>query len=140
MDYTQTIIGFLSSALIGGITVAIIQHVLDKKKEIELNLNKLMEEKYRSLLVFMACALDIEKVRYFNIYEEREMKTSQDYLNKIKEYCYHSILYCPDEVILALKQFIETPSKENYIKTATAMRKDLWNKGTKLKKEDIILD
>ena len=68
------------------------------------------------------------------------MKTSQDYLNKIKEYYYHSILYCPDEVILALKQFIETPSKENYIKTATAMRKDLWNKGTKLKKEDIILD
>ena len=140
MDYTQTIIGFLSSALIGGITVAIIQHVLDKKKEIELNSNKLMEEKYRSLLVFMACALDIEKVRYFNIYEEREMKTSQDYLNKIKEYYYHSILYCPDEVILALKQFIETPSEENYIKTATAMRKDLWNKGTKLKKEDIILD
>ena len=70
MDYTQTIIGFLSSALIGGITVAVIQHVLDKKKEIELNSNKLMEEKYRSLLVFMACALDIEKVRYFNIYEE----------------------------------------------------------------------
>ena len=140
MDYTQTIIGFLSSALIGGITVAVIQHVLDKKKEIELNSNKLMEEKYRSLLVFMACALDIEKVRYFNIYEDREMKTSQDYLNKIKGYYYHSILYCPDEVILALKQFIETPSKENYIKTATAMRKDLWNKETKLKKEDIILD
>ena len=139
MDYTQTIIG-LSGGLIGGITVAVIQHVLDKKKEIELNSNKLMEEKYRSLLVFMACALDIEKVRYFNIYEEREMKTSQDYLNKIKGYYYHSILYCPDEVILALKQFIETPSKENYIKTAIAMNKDLWKKGTKLKKEDIILD
>ncbi len=139
MDYTQIIIGLLGG-LIGGITVAVVQYFLDKKKEIELNLNKLMEDKYRSLLVFMACALDIEKRRYFTMNEQIQNKTSQDYLNQIMEYYYHSILYSPDEVILTLKQFIETPNKENYIKTAIAMRKDLWNKETKLKGEDIILD
>lgn len=138
MDYTQIIIG-LSGGLVGGIAVAVIQYFLDKKKEIELSFNKLMEDKYRSLLVFMACALDIEKRRYFTLNEQTQNKTSQDYLNKIREYYYHSVLYSPDEVILALKQFIETPTIDNYIKTATAMRKDLWNKGTKLKNEDIIL-
>ncbi len=138
MDYTQIIIG-LSGGLVGGIAVAVIQHYLDKKKEIELSFNKLMEDKYRSLLVFMACALDIQKRRYFTLNEQTPNKTSQDYLNQIREYYYHSVLYSPDEVILALKQFIETPTMDNYIKTATAMRKDLWNKGTKLKGEDIIL-
>lgn len=139
MDYTQIIIG-LSGGLIGGLAVAVAQHFLDKKKEIELSFNKLMEDKYRSLLVFMACALDIKKRRYFNLNEQTPNETSEDYFNQIKEYYYHSILYSPDEVILVLKQFIEKPNKENYIKTATAMRKDLWSKGTKLKSEDIILD
>lgn len=139
MNFTQIIIG-LSGGLVGGIVVAIVQHFLDKKKEIELSFNKLMEDKYRSLLVFMTCALDIEKRRYFTLNEQVPNKTSQDYLNQIKEYYYHSVLYSPEEVILSLKKFIKTPNKENYIKTATAMRKELWNKGTKLKFEDIILD
>lgn len=139
MDYAQIIIG-LSGGIVGGIGVAVTQHFLDKKKEIELSFNKLMEDKYRSLLVFMACAIDIEKRRYFTLNEQTPNKTSQDFLNQIREYYYHSVLYSPDEVILALKQFIKAPTKDNYIKTATAMRKDLWNKETKLTIQDIIID
>lgn len=139
MNYSEIIIG-LSGGIFGGVVVAIIQYFLDKRKAIELNFNKLMEDKYRSLLVFMTCALDIENRRHFTINEQIPTKKSQDYLDKIKEYYYHSVLYSPDEVILALKQFIKTPTIKTYIKTATAMRKDLWNKGTKLKFEDIILD
>lgn len=139
IDYTQIIIG-LSGGLIGGSAVALVQSILDKRKQIELSFNKLMEDKYRSLLIFMACALDISKRKYFSLNEQTPNKTSQDYLKQIREYYYHGLLYSSDEVILSLKQFINKPTKQNYIKTALAMRKELWNKRTKLANKDIVLD
>ena len=99
-----------------------------------------MEDKYRSLLVFMACVLDIEKRRYFSLNEQVPNTTKWDYMNQIKEYYYHSLLYSPDTVIISLKAFIDNPTKETYIKTAIAMRKDLWSKWTKLSIKDIVLD
>ena len=136
---TEIIVG-LFSGFIGGLIVAIIKYFLDKKREIQIRLNQLMEEKYRSLLIFMACALDINKRRYFTLNEQIPNRTTQDYINQIKEYYYHSILYSPDEVLLSIKNFIQEPSKENYIKTAVEMRKDLWRKGTKLNIEDIVIE
>jgi hypothetical protein len=90
--------------------------------------------------MFMACALDIEKKKYFTIHEQVVQKTSQDYMNQINEYYYHSALYSSDDVILSLKEFIKTPSQETYIKVAQVMRKDLWGKKTKLDFNDIRLD
>ena len=87
----------------------------------------------------MACAIDIDKKRYFSLNEQVENKSSEDYLNQIKEYYYHSLLYSPDNVITALKDFIITPDKINYIKVAKEMRKSLWNKNTKLSFEEIVL-
>ena len=139
MNYTQILIGLFSGAL-GGVVVSFVQNYLDKNKQLNLNLNKLTEDKYKNLLIFMACVLDINKKRYFHLNESVPNNTSQDYLNQIKEYYYHGLLYSNDEVIISLKNFIENPTKETYIKTAISMRKDLWNKNTKLKKEDILLD
>jgi hypothetical protein len=135
----NNIIVSLMSAILGGIVATIIKSILDKKREIELSLNKITEDKYRSLLVFMACALDISKKRYFSLNEQVPNITKEDYLNQIAEYYYHSILYSSDEVIIALKHFIENPNKDNYIITAKAMRNDLWKSKTNLTYEDILL-
>ena len=43
------------------------------------------------------------------------------------------ILYASDEVLEKLRIFISTPVRDNYIKTASAMRKHLWNNKTVLK-------
>jgi len=135
----KNIIVSLISAVIGGIVATIIKSFLDKKREIDLNLNKITEDKYRSLLIFMACALDISKKRYFSLNEQIPNVTQEDYLHQITEYYYHSILYSSDDVIRSLKKFIELPNKDNYILTAKAMRKDLWKSKTKLSDIDIIL-
>jgi hypothetical protein len=87
----------------------------------------------------MACAIDFNKRRFFSLNEQVENKSSEDYLNQIKEYYYHSILYSPDKVIIALKEFINDPNKVTYVKVAQEMRKDLWNKNTKLSFDEIIL-
>lgn len=139
MDFTQIFIS-LGSAVIGGIVATYLKAFLEKKKEIEISLQKITEDKYKSLLIFMACAIDFEKRRFFSLNEQVENKSSADYLNQIKEYYYHSLLYSPDNVITALKHFIKNPDKINYVKVAKEMRKDLWNKNTKLDFGEILLD
>lgn len=136
----KIIISLLAGLGFGSILTAIVSNALDKKKERDLNLARILEDKYRGLLVFMACALDIEKKKYFTINEQVTQKTSQDYLSQIKEYYYHSTLYSSDEVILALKDFIKSPSQEMYIKVAQAMRSDLWKRNTRLGFNDINLN
>lgn len=138
MDNTQIFIS-LGSAIIGGIVATYLKAFLEKKKEVDISLQKVTEDKYKSLLIFMACAIDFEKRRYFSLNEQVENKSAADYLNQIKEYYYHSLLYSSDNVILALKEFINNPDKINYVKVAKEMRKDLWNKNTKLDFEQILL-
>jgi deoxyadenosine/deoxycytidine kinase len=138
MDKIQ-ILTSLASAIIGGVIATYLKAFLEKRKEIEINLQKITEDKYRSLLIFMACAIDFNKRRFFSLNEQVENKSAEDYLNQIKEYYYHSILYSPDKVIIALKEFINNPNKLNYAKVAQEMRKDLWNKNTKLSFEQILL-
>ncbi len=104
-----------------------------------MNKQKINEEKYKSLLIFMACTLDIGKKRYFSLSEQVPNLTQEDYLNQIKEYYYHSILYSSDNVIINLKAFIETPNKDNYVNVAKAMRQDIWGNKTNLTFDEIKL-
>jgi len=135
MDYSS-----LLSALIGGGVVVFIKYFFDSKKETNFNLNKIAEDRYRSLLVFMVCAIDIEKKKYFTVNEQIIQQSSEEYLKQIEEYYYHSLLYAPDDVLIKLKKFIKEPNRENYIIVAKAMRKDLWKRKTKLEYEDILID
>ncbi|MFW0715844.1 hypothetical protein [Pedobacter sp. N23S346] len=138
ISITQILTGLIS-ALVGGILATYLKSYLDKKNEIELSKQKINEDKYRSMLIFMACALDINKKRYFSLNEQVLNETAEDYLNQIKEYYYHSILYSSDQVILSIKDFIDNPSQNNYIKAAKAMRKDIWGEKTKLTFDQIKL-
>ena len=136
MEYLPTIGAFLS----GGLIVTIVGYFLDKKKDAAAKLNGIMEDKYKSLLVFMACVIDIDKRRYFTLNEQVPNKTAEDYLKQIEEYYYHSILYAPDDVIKKLKKFIIEPNRKKYIEVAIAMRNDLWKRKIKLTDKDIIIN
>ena len=130
----------LITAILGGIIATYLKSLLDKRKDIDIKLNQITEEKYKNLLIFMACAIDIKNKRYFQLHEQVENRTSEDYMNQVKEYYYHSILYSSDEILLKLKDFIENPSKKSYVKVAKAMRVDLWGRKTKLNFEEISLE
>ena len=56
---------------------------------------------------------------------------------KMIEFYYSSLLYAPDEVLTAMKEFMESPTETNFMKTATAMRKDLWKKKTRVSLESL---
>jgi|SRR5579863_1935214 hypothetical protein len=133
------IITALISAVIGGIVATVLKSHFDKQNSVEMSHKEIIKDNYKSLLIFMACALDIEKRRYFSLHEQVPNKTSQDYLNQLEEYYYHSVLYSTDRVIIALKLFINNPSKQAYINVAKEMRKELWSKTTKLDYSELIL-
>lgn len=41
-----------------------------------------------------------------------------------------TVLFASDEVVKSMAKFIRNPSYSAYVRTATAMRKDLWGKKT----------
>ncbi|HEY60128.1 MAG TPA: hypothetical protein G4N92_05535 [Anaerolineae bacterium] len=135
---TQTILSILGLLGIGGIVGSYIQYALNQKGDITKEVRILNEDKYRSILVFMRCILDPTAVNQFGFSNKDEVnlnKIKDDTekiiayaKSKLKEYYYHSFLYASDNVINEIENFIETPNEDNFIKTANAMRKDLWNK------------
>ena len=68
----------------------------------------------------------------------RQMSQSDhaDFLNA--EYL-RAVLYAPDDVLRELKHFIEKPNEENFIRTARAMRRSLWNRKSKLEANELKL-
>jgi len=125
--------------LTGSIILAVVKNYLDKTKAQQLRYKELMEEKYRYILIIMACILNYDNRKLFSLNEQTTPESSETYLLMLKQYYYHNFLYSDDKIILTIKNFIEAPCLENFIKSASSMRKNLWGKKTRLKYENITL-
>ena len=66
-----------------------------------------------------------------------DLKDVEDFKEEVKTEMLHSVLFASDAVIKTMAEFVKSPSYTSYIKTVSAMRKDLWGKGTKVE-EDIL--
>lgn len=134
----QTIISIFGLLGIGGITGSYLQHLWSQKRETELKIQNLNENKYRSTLVFMRCVLKPENVSHFHIEDPKipHMKNEEEIkeyaMVRLTEFYYNSVLYASDDVLRKFKQFINQPSESIFMEVAIAMRKDLWKKGTKI--------
>ncbi|MCL5770668.1 MAG: hypothetical protein M1479_00120 [Actinobacteria bacterium] len=64
-----------------------------------------------------------------------DLKNVEDFKEEIKIEMLNSVLYASDDVIKSMAEFVENPDYNNYIKSATAMRQDLWNRKTKIGNE-----
>ncbi len=153
----QTIINLLGYMGLGGIVVGYLQYRWNEKtelmkihwtrfSEIELKTRSLNENRYRSILIFMRCVIKPENANQFNIDDpnvqnlknEKEIKKYAK--TKLVEFYYKSLLYASDEVLRRIKQFIDNSTESNFIKTAIAMRKDLWKQErTEINENDFAL-
>jgi len=133
----ETIVTVLTSLGIGGFVGSYLQHLWSQKRETELRIQRLNIGHYTSTLVFMRVVMHPENVNQFHIEDPNFLKLKdtndvKDYAKqKMVEFYYGSLLYAPDEVLTTMKEFMENPTEANFMKTATAMRKDLWKKKTK---------
>lgn len=142
------LIQLLSVIGISGIISTIVQYFFSLKSEIHLKKQSILEDKYRSILIHMRCALKptqnflkmfkIENPLITNTSTSEEIKRHS--LNLLKEIYYNNcLLYASDKVLFCIKFFVESPTELNYINTAMAMRKDLKNNKSKLKKDNLII-
>ena len=87
--------------------------------------------RYKAIIVLMYAALDFQKNKS-SILEHRSFNDKTDLLNELHAEWSCMTLYASDAVILAMKEFVQTPDTDNFIKTTLEMRRDLYNISTKL--------
>ena len=135
----QTTISVLGLLGLGGIMGSYIQHLFNKRREIDLEIRKINEDRYRSTLVWMRIFLKPENLKHFNlndpftnhkvIHSINNKEEIKEYAKeKITEYYHNGFLYAPNEILINIRIFLENPNEKNYIKTALSMRRDLWHK------------
>ena len=102
----ETIISFLGLLGVGGVIGSYLQHLWNQKRETELKIQNINENKYRSILMFMRCVLEPENVDQFsfnnpNIQKQKNPQQVKKYvIRNLTELYYNSFLYASDEVII----------------------------------------
>jgi len=66
-----------------------------------------------------------------------DLSTLEDVRQELKTELLNALLFANDDVIRCLSEFIREPSHGLYLRTVTAMRKDLWGKTTKITEKDV---
>ena len=135
------IITILTTLGLGSVLGYFIKYALDKKKEVYNSLYKLNEERYKNILSHMVIVLNDEYTKFMNHVDPRtgNQMTHDDHVDFLNAEYFQAILYAPDNVLEALKHFIEKPNEETFIRTARAMRHSLWNKKSKLRINELKL-
>ncbi len=133
----EIILSIFTAIGIGGILGAYFQSRFQHQKEVQEDIHNLKRQRYGAILIQMLTILaperGLSKAQQFR----PDLKDANDFKEEIKVEMLHSVLFASDEVIKAMAKFIQNPNYPSYIKTATAMRKDLWNKKTEIG-EDIL--
>ena len=148
MDIETILISVLGSLGISGLIGIYLQQFWTQKRETESKIQGLNVKHYESTLVFMRIVLDPEKVDHFNVAREDPVISKLTNAHEIghfarqrlNEFYYGSVLFYSDEVMNALKEFLQNSTEEAFMKTAIAMRKDLWKKDTKMDLKTLSLE
>lgn len=140
----QTLLAVFTTLGLGGVVGAWVQSILNKRGKIELKIQDIKEDRYRSILVWARCSLEPKSFKLFSLNDpnvERLVTEDdvEDYSKKkVYELYYNSLLYASDTVLLKMKYFINEPNKQTFFNMASSMRKDLWRKSNLDTKELIV--
>ena len=129
-DLTTQIILIILTALGGGFFGAFFQSRFQHQKELKTDIHELKRARYGAILIQMLTVLDpergLEKTKKFR----PDFKDVEDVKEELKTEMLNAILFANDEVIKSMAEFSKNPNHENYIKSAAAMRRDLWGTRT----------
>ncbi len=132
----EVAISLLATIGLGGILGAYFQSRFQHQKEVKEDIHQLKRERYGAILIQMLTILDPEHLHKTQRFRP-DLKNIDDVKVEVRTEMLNSIVFASDEVIKAMSGFVKSPSDATYIKAASAMRKDLWGKDTKIG-EDIL--
>lgn len=148
MDIETLVISVLTSFGVSSFIGIYLQHMWTQKRETELRIQSLNVKHYESTLVFMRIVLDPKKIDHFTVAREDPVISKLTNAHEIgyfarqrlNEFYYSSVLFYSDDVLKAIKEFLQDTSEETFMKTAVAMRKDLWKKNSKMDLKTLSLE
>lgn len=146
MDIETVIVSILTAFLASGVVGYFINNYLSQKRETELRMQQDNRGHYESWMVYMRLLMRPDRLSHFNIHDPTvpTLTKIDDIRNhakdKLTEFYYTAVFFCPDFVLSAIKEFLEKPNEENLMKTAIAMRKDLWKKETNIDLKTLSLE
>ena len=123
---------------IGGIIATSLTYVYEKRKQIKFSLQVMKEKRYKAIVLKMQIVVEPKNIKHV-LTPKPDLKNIEDWKNEVRVEWFNLLLFASDDVIKALKEFILKPDNISYARTVLAMRKDLWNKKTSLKAEEINL-
>lgn len=118
---------------VGGILGGYFTFLLDKKKELEFRQLEQKEKRYKSILFYMDVFFTPRNIKYLSS-RQPDIDTKHDVLEYLKAEYHEMLLFSSKNVISAVKNFINEPTRDNFLITVLRMRQDLW-----IKKNDLDL-
>jgi hypothetical protein len=125
-DFQNLISGF-SLLGIGGIIGGYVTFKLNRNKELEFKVREQKELRYKSCLLYMDAYLKPKNIKYLSS-RQPDIDSAKDILEYLQMEYHEMIIYASPEVINAVKEFINKPDQELFLKAVLMMRKDLWKK------------
>jgi hypothetical protein len=128
----EIIISLLTAVGIGSIMGAFVQSRLEQQKQVRAEERELKRRRYEVILILMITKLDpqvqLPKARSIR----PDLKNLADVEKELEVELLNGVLFASDDVIKAMVEFTRTPSYSAYIRSANAMRRDLWGKKTSI--------
>jgi len=126
----NNVISLIAALGVAGLVGAFFQSRFEQQKRLRQQEHELKRPRYLCIPILMLTKLDpaagMRQVR-----EHRpDLRDLDDVDAEIRTELLNAVLFASDDVIKAIAEFVRTPGYPSYIKSATAMRKDLWNKRT----------
>lgn len=135
-EVIQTIVSALTLLGIGGIVGGYVSYVLDKKKERAFKVLEQKERRYKSRLLYMDAYFEPKNIKYLSS-RQPDIDNAQDVLEYLKMEYHEMMLYASKSVIFSVREFIENPVRENFLKAILSMRQDLTSKRSDLALREI---
>ena len=137
-NFSQILISALTLLGVGGLVGGYITYLLDRKKTREFQVLEQKRNRYKSCLLYMDAFFEPQNIKYLSS-RHADINRAADVIEYLKMEFFEMTLYASREVILAVRTFIETPVRENFLKAILAMRQDLSAKKIDLTLQDIDL-
>ena len=130
MPYEEFLIPIFSG-IIGGVLVAFCNYIWGKQKERATKENELKERRYLCTILLMYALLDPTELDQLQK-NRPDIKNLDDLKRELKTEWVNSWIFADDQTILSFKEFLNQPTERTFLKTVLSMRKELWNKSSKL--------
>lgn len=127
----EIILAILGVIGTGGVVGAFFTYVWQRRSEMQSKENELKERRYLASLLLMYAYINPKELKPLQRFRP-EIQNTDDLKRELQTEWVNSWIFAGDATIWAFKKFLEEPNESNFATTVLSMRKELWNKKSKL--------